>query len=228
MIRSSALAFIGAMAVATPQIHVPIFQSPVSAQAYTGPAETDVEDSTTERLVVYYSPLAATEISKYVGLGVAYHMAIVYTDASGRSYGASARPSNLRNALSPGNAFNAILYMANERPSSFGTLIADPRNNTVFIKGSAGDFYTKDGQGREYPHTQVLRGKNLSHQWGSIVRTYDNVSRLGLSYSPVNQNSNSLAATALRRANIDLDFSSHTYFVPGAFTVLPSSLPVGG
>lgn len=171
-----------------------------------------------ETIRIYFTPLASTTMATDIGLGEAYHMAIVYTDAQGTSFGASGGPSNLKAAQTPRNALLAMLDDAECKASAFGKLIADPHNNTAFVIHSAGDIYTRDAEGRPYPHKLVARGNDLSAQWRTIVRTYAKIGRRGFTYSPIEQNSNSLAATSLKCAG--LAQSHERYFVPGAFTTL--------
>ena len=174
-----------------------------------------------ESLIVYYSPLKSTRVTRDVGFGMAYHMAIVYTDKSGTSYGASSGPSDLKAAQTPQNALQALYSLAEDVPSSFGTLASDPHNNTPFVIGKRGDFYTRDAKGRPYIHATMMTGQDLSAKWTTILQTYSAVGRLGLTYSPTMQNSNSMAGTALRRIGLDPRFSSRRAFVPGVFTELP-------
>ena len=218
MIKTSALALLGAMTVTTAaQMHPPV-DAPVAAAALPA-AVSDLEGK--ETLAVYYSPLDSTRVAGHVGLGMAYHMAVVYTDRNGVSYGASSGPSDLSAPQTPAHALSAILASFDKGPSAFGTLLSDPKNGRPFTKGSAADYFTKDGAGRAYPYSVVLKGRNLSARWSSILGTYGRVDHMKLTYSPVTQNSNSLAATALRNAGITPASSSGTAFVPGAFTRLP-------
>ena len=223
MIKSAAIALVGAMAFTTAaQVRAPADLMPIPAYApIEEPAVSGTSGTPAETLAVYYTPLKSTEGARQVGFGMAYHMAIVYTDHTGRSYGVSAIPSNLKTPQTPGNMFNAVFDTADNRPSTFGLLVAEANNNRAFVKNGAGDYYTHDKQGHAYPRSLVMRGTNLSAQWASIVWTYARISKLGLTYSPMTQNSNSMAGTALRRAGIGLDFSSNTYFTPGAFNPLP-------
>ena len=173
-----------------------------------------------ETIAVYFSPLASTKVAALIGLGMAYHMALVYTDRTGQSFGASSGPSNVRTAQSPGYAFSAIINMTTEMPSAFGTLVSDPKNNHSFVLGLPEDYYTQDALGEAYPHVVAVQGGDLSAQWRSILHTYTAVGSLRLTYSPLTQNSNSMAGTALRQAGIPIPFSSATKFSPALFTNL--------
>ena len=223
MIKIAALSLLGAMAFTTAaQVHLPV--APSTSPTLSIPmhaAVTDRDAQGTETIVVVYSPLASTKVSKLVGFGMAYHMAIVYTDRAGRSFGASSGPSNNAIPQTPANAVRAIVYMADEQPSSFGTLMSDPLNDRAFIMGTKADYYTQDEAGVAYPKAVVATGKDLSAQWSSILQTYVSVGARGLTYSPTSQNSNSLAGTALRSAGLAPAFSSKTAFAPGVFTELP-------
>ena len=85
-----------------------------------------------ETIAVYFTPLASTKVLGLVGLGIASHIAIVYTDASGTSFGASSGPSDHMTAQTPGYALSALRDMAAKRPSAFGVLVNDPANNHPF------------------------------------------------------------------------------------------------
>ncbi len=174
-----------------------------------------------DTIAIYYTPLTSTKVAEVIGLGEAYHMALVYTDSRGRSYGASSGPSNHMTAQTPGLAVAAAFASTMGVPSAFGTLLPDPANDHAFIKGRPEDYYTQDDEGDPYPFTIALRGENLSVQWQTILRTYVAVGRLSLTYSPITQNSNSMAGAALRAAGIAIPFSSKTWFVPAVFTRLP-------
>lgn len=217
MLKISALALLGAMTFTTAaRMHGDVVVPP----AVTLPAAVD-DPSGGESLAIYYTPLDSTEVARYFGLAKAFHMAIVYTDGVGFSHGASSGPSNLAASQTPGDAFTAVLASFSEAPSAFGTLKSDPKNDAPFVLGSAVDYYSKNSQGRTYPHATVLHGRDLSARWRSILGTYARTDAMKLTYSPVSQNSNSLAATALRRAGVAVPFSSDTVFAPGAFADLP-------
>lgn len=181
-----------------------------------------------ETIVLYYTPLASTKAAAVVGLGLAYHVALVYTNSGGESFGVSAGPSRQISEHSSLNALRALLRTAVNAPSAFGTLISDPQNNHAFLRRHPEDYYTQDDAGEEYPHTTALAGRDLSVQWRIIVRAYATVDRLSLTYSPITQNSNSVAGMALRRAGIPMPFSSATRFAPGTFTRMPGDRPEHG
>ena len=222
MIKTIALSLIGAVAVTTAaRVHEQPRPWRAAIALPMHAAIKDMRANEIETLSVVYSPLESTKVTGRLGFGMAYHMALVYTDRAGISYAASSGPSIGTSAQSPANAISAVLYMANDQPSTFGTLAADPHNDTAFVMGSAADVYTKDGSGHIYPTKLVLHGKDLSVQWGSILRTYAIIAGMDLTYSPMSQNSNSLAGAALKRAGVPIDFSSDTLFAPGIFTELP-------
>ena len=219
MIRPAALALLSALTVTTAsQMHgvanVQSAPSPVMPSANDDPLGV-------ETLTIYFSPLDSTRVARYFGLGMAYHMAIVYTDRNGVSRAVSSGPSDSKAPQTPRLALSAVFASFDDQPSTFGTLASDPGNDEPFVRGSAADHSTKDDAGHVYRHVTVLHGADLSVRWKSIVRTYARIGAMKLTYSPVTQNSNSLATTALRRAGVTLAFSSDTVFVPGAFTDLP-------
>jgi len=175
-----------------------------------------------ETIAVYYSPLEATRIIAYVGLGLAHHMAIIYTNSAGQSFGVSSGPSIQSTQQTPPNALRALVSMANNMPSDFGTLVSDPHNNTPFVKSMMDDYYTQDYQGNKFPYSTVAEAPDLSAKWQVIVKTYAAIGRLHLTYSPTSQNSNSMAGEALRRAGLRVPFSITARFAPAAFTHLPA------
>ena len=124
-------------------------------------------------------------------------------------------------AQTPGHALHALADMAMARPSPFGVLISDPANNHPFAIGHPEDYYTQDYTGEAYPSITVASGPDLSARWGMILRAYVEMGALHLTYSPLSQNSNSMAGNALRRAGLAIPFSSHTAFSPAMFTRLP-------
>ena len=125
-----------------------------------------------ETIAIYFTPLASTKVAAVVGLGLAYHMAIIYTDGAGRSFGASSGPSASATAQTPALALRAIYASAENRPSAYGTLLSDPKNNHMFIKGHPEDYYTQDFEGMEYPHVVAATGRDLSAQWTAILASY--------------------------------------------------------
>jgi hypothetical protein len=173
-----------------------------------------------ETIGLYFTPLASTKVAALIGLGLAYHVAIVYTNSDGKSFGVSSGPSNQMTRQTPDLALRAIMDSAWERPSGFGTLASDPHNDHPFKRGLPEDYYTQDDLGDAYPHALAAEGKDLSKQWRTIVNTYARVGQLHLTYSPITQNSNSMAGTALRASGLPIPFSSGTVFAPAVFTDL--------
>jgi hypothetical protein len=175
-----------------------------------------------ETITVYYSPLEATRIIEAVGLGLAHHIGIVYTNNAGQSFGVSSGPSIQTTQQTPPNALRAIVSMSENTPSDFGTLVSDPHNNTPFMKSRMDDYYTQDFEGKEFPHALVAKGADLSAKWATIVKTYAAIGKMHLTYSPTSQNSNSMAGEALRRAGLQVPFSVNAKFAPAEFTHLPA------
>lgn len=162
----------------------------------------------------------STKIATLVGLGMAFHVTIVYTNSSGSSFGVSSGPSVHGALQTPGSALRAIVDAALERPSDFGFLISDPANGHPFKRTSRDDYYTQDLGGETFPSYPVLTGKDLSATWAIILNSYEEMSSLHLTYSPITQNSNSMAGTALRQAGIAIPSSFGTRFSPGLFNDL--------
>lgn len=175
----------------------------------------------TETITVFYTPLLYTKLAAAIGLSVASHMAIVYTNSAGQSFGVSSGPSHHAMLSNPLDVFTPISAMARGTPSLFGTLMADPNNNHPFIRRHPDDYFTQDDLGMPYPSHVVARGADLSAPWHKIVATYANEGRLHLTYSPISQNSNSMAGFALQQAGLKIPFDSTIPFTPGVFTRLP-------
>ena len=98
MTRLAVLRLLGALTVTTAsRMHGPDVQ-PAAVSAM--PAAID-DSSGSETLEVYYSPLDSTRVARFFGLGMAYHMAIVYTDRNGVSRAASSCPSDLSAPQTP-------------------------------------------------------------------------------------------------------------------------------
>jgi len=173
-----------------------------------------------ESITVYFSALASTKVAAYVGLGLAYHMALVYTDHTGTSFAVSSGPSNQMTQQTPSLALQAIIQTIDNTPSGFGTLASDPKNNHPFTKGLPEDYYTQDEMGVEDPHATAMIAPDLSANWRVIVSTYAEIGALHLTYSPISQNSNSMAGSALLQAGIPIPFSSASKFAPAVFTDL--------
>jgi hypothetical protein len=176
-----------------------------------------------ETIAIYFTPLASTRIVAYVGLSMAYHMGLVYTNSAGQSFGLTSGPSNVMTRQTPAHALSSLYYVMSNSPSSFGTLVSDRNNNKAFAKGHLEDYFTQNSEGQPYPHVTVLQGPDISQKWKLVAKAYHDISELRLTYSPTSQNSNSMATTALRSAGISVPFSSETVYVPGSFTCLPST-----
>ena len=176
-----------------------------------------------ETIAVFYTPLASTKLAAAIGLSIASHMAIVYTNNAGQSFGVSSGPSIHLMLQSPTQMLEPVVASASNRPSGFGVLMSDPNNNHAFQMRHPEDYYTQDDDGTPYPSATVTTGSDLSAHWRTIVSTYQQVGTLALTYSPISQNSNSMAGTAIRAAGLRIPFTSVTPFAPAAFTRLPVS-----
>ena len=176
-----------------------------------------------ETIAVFYTPLASTKLAAWLGLAVASHMAIVYTNAAGQSFGVSAGPSIHLMLQSPSQLITPVVASALNELSGFGALMSDPNNDHAFRRRQPEDYYTQDADGTPYPSATVVNGRDLSAKWRAIVAAYRAVSALRLTYSPISQNSNSMAGTALRAAGLPIPFSRATPYAPAVFTQLPTS-----
>jgi hypothetical protein len=174
-----------------------------------------------ETIAVFYTPLASTKLAASIGLAIASHMAIVYTNNAGQSFGVSAGPSIHLMLQNPAQMLEPVVASAYNSPSGFGVLVSDPHNDHAFVRRHPEDYYTQDDDGTPYPAATVVRGADLAAQWRVIVSTYRRIGNLRLTYSPLSQNSNSVAGTALRAAGLPIPFGHDTPFVPAVFNRLP-------
>ena len=177
-----------------------------------------------ETIAVYYTALTSTKLAASLGFAIASHMAIVYTNKAGVSFGVSSGPSYHLMLQSALQILEPVGATASNSPSGFGVLMADPQNNHPFHIRQPEDYYTQEDDGTPFSSAVVASGHDLSAQWRTIVTTYEAVDSVHLTYSPISQNSNSMAGTALRAAKLPIPFSSATPFAPGAFTLLPSNI----
>ena len=175
----------------------------------------------TETIKIIYSPVINVPT-----LGTGHHMTLVYTDSQGRNFSASSGPT-VNPAQTVSNVIEAAAAARYNKPSPYEYLTASDNNGSQFTPGQNGETITRDANGNPYLSNVVATGDNLSSRWNTILDTYDRVASLHLPYSPLTQNSNSMAGTALAKAGIPLvgflpsilDFPR----VPGMFIPLPTS-----
>jgi hypothetical protein len=182
----------------------------------------------TETISVVFQPVEGTG-------GTAYHETLVYTNSSGQSYFCSSGPTN---PIAQGDWVKGLEAWALEgdaqadmaciTPSFLGTLTASGTTDVFFDPSVAGGP-TRDDDGNPYPSVVIATGSSLGSQWSTIASTYSSVSSEDLTYSMLQQNSNSLASTALTEAGLSLPATSvqvystqaGDYWVPGQDRSLP-------
>src|SRR3989475_3836058 len=148
-----------------------------------------------ESISVVYQPVVS-----FAGL-TAYHETLVYTDASGNQSFASAGASTPEpGGSSLSNISQASSAVASGTTSVYGTL--------QVVNGSVADLSNPEHDRMFGPPnapfaTQVLTtSSDLSGQWQSILNTENYIASQNLAYSPLTQNSNSVANTALTAAGL--------------------------
>lgn len=149
-----------------------------------------------ESIRVFYEPLGQLGGNNY------YHETLLYTNALGQQFIATAGPtgsppagtSNATQILQPSIAAET------GGTSIFGTLWASSgplsNYNSQQLDGYLGPA------GNPNPSDLVAVSANLSQQWASITSAASAINALGLPYSPATQNSNSAATTELLEAGI--------------------------
>ncbi len=171
-----------------------------------------------ESIAVYFKPL-----STFSGLTY-YHETLLYTDSNGVQYLVTAYDS-IDAAGTIRNVSEAAAAAEYGFASNFGTIVTQvtplsalSQDEQAHWLGTAANPYTN----------QVLAtGTNLSQQWASISQAYQEIGSANLAYSPMTQNSNSVASTGLTAAGVQLP-SGTTIFGPNwtqaSIVILPTSL----
>ncbi|GAA5171559.1 hypothetical protein [Viridibacterium curvum] len=149
----------------------------------------------TESISVVYEPLGTFFGTEY------YHQTIVYVNSQGQTYISSGFPTGTppANTSNISNVSQASLANA-QGGSVYGNLqvIAGPINDpSVYQSLNIGQLLNPSN-----PVTVVAQGNDLSIQWAQIVATGGAINDANLTYSPLTQNSNSAASTALMEAGI--------------------------
>ena len=168
----------------------------------------------TETIQVVYKPVAAN----------GFHETLVYTATNGHQEFASAYASNTSPQGSPAaDLVEAASAAHNHTASPYGTLKAE--------SGDAANLDIFGPPGARLQTETVATGANLSSQWAKIKEAYHDVDAGRFTYSPLTQNSNSTASTAMVAAGIrpptDNGMLGH-HWTPAADNILPiPSIPGG-
>jgi hypothetical protein len=156
-----------------------------------------------------------------------YHETLLYINSAGQQFFATSGPSATEVPGSEiSNVSVAISDASNGTASPYGTLsnvyasVNDPEYATLV------DRQLDPNNAREV----VATGDDLNTKWQTILNTEDMISTWNLPYSPITQNSNSEANTALRDAGIaapsDVGLVSD-HWAPGADAGLVNPTFVG-
>lgn len=190
----------------------------------------------TETITVYFKPLGSFDGTTY------YHETLVYTNSNNQSFYTQAFASDPTPAAVAGGPASAAAALADAMaaaaingPSPFGTLQVQTNvafNPSVVANSSLG--ITNDGF-NIFPSQTVAEGSNLSSQWAEINAAFENIGNEDIPYSPLTQNSNSTANSALEDAGIALpsnispgivppDGNDNKLWVPGGDNTLPINI----
>ncbi len=160
-----------------------------------------------ENIQVVYKPVAAN----------GFHETLVYTAANGRQEFASAYASNARpQGNSAADLVEAASAAHNHTVSPYGVLKAE--------SGPAAKHNIFGPPGAPLQTETVAMGANLSSQWAKIKEAYQEVDAGHFTYSPLTQNSNLTASTALVSAGIRPPTDNGVlgqHWTPAADNILP-------
>ena len=176
-----------------------------------------------ESITVYFEPLGQ------VGGVTYYHETLIYTNSAGVSQYLTSGPSG---SFTPTGNVNALSQMsaasdnqATNQPSAWGTLQAAPVG--IVPSGGIEGLTTSDtsNPNATYASTIIATCTDLSAQWSTMVSTAQQISSQNLTYSPLTQNSNSMANSAIYAAGLTPLTSEDTgmlssHWAPGAGNIL--------
>ena len=157
-----------------------------------------------------------------------YHQTLVYTQTNGEKQFATAvagkTPAGLPSTLaalssSPVSAMSGSSSSFGELKTYSGKVSALSQREQEHWLGSSQS---------PYPKKIVASGPSLSEQWRKIQLTYIKTDIAQLTYSPLTQNSNSTASTALISAGITPSTKDYSSPAAGRSLKLPSAAGGGG
>jgi uncharacterized Zn-binding protein involved in type VI secretion len=146
-----------------------------------------------ETISVYFEKLGSVGGKSY------YHETVVYTDSTGAQHLATAYASQIP-AGSIGGLSQASAAARSGTASDYGVL--QTQTSQVSDLSKAEQEHWLGSADDPYPQAVVATGDDLSGQWQSIQQAYQNIGEQNLPYSPLTQNSNSAATSALKAAGI--------------------------
>lgn len=130
-----------------------------------------------------------------------YHETLIYTDATGAKHLATAYATTI-----PPGSLGALSEAASTatagKPSPYGVMVTETAKVSDLPQASQ-DHWLGTAES-PYPSIVVSKGADLGTQWRAIQDTYKEIGDQKFAYSPLTQNSNSAASTALHAAGIPL------------------------
>ncbi|MEO7248279.1 MAG: DUF4280 domain-containing protein [Novosphingobium sp.] len=150
-----------------------------------------------EKISIAYEKLGSVGGTDY------YHQTLVYEKANGEKYFATAVASSspkggILSQLS--GLFSSPVSAVTGSESAFGTLKTYSGPLSSLSKAEQEHWFGPSDA--PYPSRTVASGDDLSGQWQKIQLSYLKTGAANLSYSPLTQNSNSTATTALNSAGV--------------------------
>jgi hypothetical protein len=156
-----------------------------------------------------------------------YHQTLVYENSAGEKQFATAVASD-----SPGGGILKQLSAVLSSPvsafsgsgSAFGELKTYSGNLSALSQAEQDHWFGASDS--PYPTRVVAGGADLSGQWREIQLSYMKIGAAKLTYSPLTQNSNSTASTALKSAGITPDNTQ--YWSPASGKIIDAGDSSGG
>jgi hypothetical protein len=175
-----------------------------------------------ETISVIFKPLGSFLGTTY------YHQTLVYKDSFGQSFFMSAAPTlepqigSMSQALSMMSKASVAVQTGSGSP--FGELLYETQMFNPQSSQAIG--ITIDAQGNAYASQVVASGESLETQWLKILGAASEIEGANVQYSPLTQNSNSVASTALTAAGIQLPTNvgfSGDFWCPAAGVIIDTS-----
>jgi hypothetical protein len=171
-----------------------------------------------ETIQVYFEPLGSIEGVTY------YHETLVYTNASGEQFLATAYASTSPTGNPIANLSEASSAAVSDGSSPYGKLITQWGPLSSLSPQEVDHWLGTPSN--PYPSQTLATGSDLSAHWNSITQAYSEIGSEGLPYSPATQNSNSVASTGLTAAGIQLPNTTDIFdsiWAPASGVILPTS-----
>jgi hypothetical protein len=157
-----------------------------------------------ESIAVYYEPLGNIA-------GVPYnHMTLVYTNNAGQQSFLTSGPTN--SVAGPGlvQLSDAASQASSGQATAWGTIFS---NSGLLTPTTApGKIYDAATPNVPYASATVATGADLSGTFAAMIATEQQLMSRGLGYSPLTQNSNSFACTAIASQGLEIPLPAITMY----------------